>query len=438
MRRATFPDIWRGPHGRAVLPRSRVFGESGPSTRQRLAKLLTPESLFRLVLAFALATALWLYVNARNTPAASMPYGQPISISAENVPPGLTVSNVLPSVHLMIRPLAAGLTVPPSSFPAIVDLTGLGAGIHRHVPVQVGSDQAVPVVNYRPRYVVVDLQHVVSRPVPVTIHVLEAPPYGYALKSGSPSASPSTVKVTGPTSFVKQVTRAVVFVSLSAARSSLNSNFPVTLQNAQGNALPTSATVSPARVRVHAGIKQLASYKTLPILAPIRGQPAAGFGVTSIQVSPSGITAYGSPHVLNRLRYLRTAAVNVSGMRTGMRRFRVHLRVPKRVFSPTRHVGVTIVVGPVSGAASTRAAVVPIGLAKGDAVTLSPGAVLVTIVGPSPSLGALGSRVRAQVNVAGLGTGSYRLAIRLIHPSSVRIDSVRPAVVTVTIRPTKH
>ncbi len=436
MRRAGLLD-GRRRDAHISVPRTRAFGSRTISLGQRLSGVLSLESIFRLVLAFVLATALWLYVNSRNAPDASIGYPQPISVAAENVPANLTIRNTIPPVHVDIRPNQLGIQIPPSSFIASVNLQGFGAGVHRHVPVHLSWDPSVSVVGYTPRATVVVLAPIVSKDIPLQIHVLSAPAYGYALKDGSLFATPSIVRVSGPRQVVQQISKAVVFVSLGSARSHVNSSYAPSLENAQGHAISSRLLIDPARVRVHAVIEQLAAYKTLPILPSIHGDPAAGFGLSSIQVTPAGLTAYGSPKVLDRIRHLRTRVLGVAGLRAGVRTFRVRLKVPHGVFTPRRWVSVKVAVGPVNGAASFTTGVTVIGNTGHYEVTFSPGAVLVTIDGPAPALAAAVSRVRTTIDVAGLSSGTYSLPIRVSVPPQDRLDAVGTKFVRVTLRSAK-
>ncbi|HZT96132.1 MAG TPA: hypothetical protein VFB34_04770 [Chloroflexota bacterium] len=435
MRRAGIVDVWRGASQRATLPQSRVFGTPRSTLAQRLQGFLSIESVFRLILAFVLAIALWLYVNSRNAPDASVVYPQAIAVAPENIPSGLTIRNVIPSVTVSIRPSQLGVQIPPSAFVASIDLQGLGPGLHRSVPVHLSWDPTVSVVSYRPRSAAVVLEPVVSKDVPVQIRVLSAPAYGYALKPGSLYVTPSTVRISGPKPFVAQVAKAAVFVALGSDRTNIHSSFTPSLENAQGRAISGHVSVSPGIVHVHAVIQQLAAIKTLPILVSVRGEPAAGFGVTSIQVLPSGLTAYGPPRYLGALDSLDTRPVFVGGMRGGWKRIRVRLRVPRHVYVPRRRVTVTVHVGPVSGAASFTAAVRPVGNSTGYNVTLSPGSVLVTIDGPSPGLGSAATHVVATVNVVGLSPGTYKLPLTVSVPRGDRLDSVSVHSVQVTLHP---
>jgi YbbR domain-containing protein len=433
MRRMVIGDIWRAGADRVAVPRNRTFGTTRESLGHRLAGVLSPESLFRLVLAFFLATALWLYVTSRNAPEAAFPYSNPISISPENVGPNLTLTTVLPTVHVTIRPSVGGLSPPLSSFVAAVDLSGLHAGRYVRVPVRLQWNPNVPVVSWGPHNVALVLERVVNKDIPVRIRQLGTLPYGYSVTARGVFASPTAVRVSGASSFVKQVGEAVVPVSLSDARSSINADYAPVLKTAQGAPLTTRVAVSPPQVRVHAAIQQLASFQTLPILASIRGEPAAGFGVTSIQVNPPGLTAYGAPRSLSILQNLRTSTVRLGGLRAGRKTFTARLVHPRGVYFRTRTVRVTVTLGPVSGDAVTRVAVRPVGVPAGDTAVSKPSAVLVTITGPAPFLPSAGRRLSAVANVAGLGTGTFTVTPVIRGPRNVQVDVVVPTRVSVTV-----
>jgi len=433
MRFTGFQEMWKSGADRTTLPRPRTFGTARVSPIQRFAGVLSPESLFRLGLAFVLATALWLYVNSRNAPDASFTLQQPIQVSALHIGSKLTIRSAIPPIHVHLRPSALGTTILPSEFAASVDLAGLGTGVHR-VPVRLSSDPTVPVVSYSPRTVVVALQRVVRVAVPVQLHIAGAPPYGVALATKGLVAYPSTVTVTGTRDFVQQVATAAVFVDLSSRRGTFSARYPVTLQNGQGNAVKVPVTATPGTVKVTAVLQQLASFKLLPIVPSIDGEPAPGFGVISIQTKPPGLTAYGSPKALNSIQNLSTDPIRVNGYRAGKKTAWVHLHVPGGIYVGRNHVRVTITVGPVVGAASTGIAVHHVHLAAGLSATITPATVLVTIVGQSPVLAQEIGKVRALVDLRGLHAGTYQLRPRVRGAQHITVDSVTPPRVTVSIR----
>jgi YbbR domain-containing protein len=401
---------------------------------QRFAGVLSPESLFRLGLAFVLATALWLYVNSRNAPDASFTLPQSIPVSAVNVGSNLTILNNIGSVHVHLRSSALGSQITPSNFAASADVSGLSNGVHK-VPVRLTPvDPTIPVVGFTPRSVLVVLGRVVKVQVPVQLHISGAPPYGYALADKGLTAHPSFITVSGSKAFVQQVATAAVFVDLSSKRGTFSASYPITLQNGQGARVKTSVTTSRSSVVVHVKMQQLASFKLLPILPTIDGEPAPGFGVTSIQTEPPGLTAYGSPKTLDSIQNFRTDPIRVNGYRAGKRTVRVNLRLPRGVYAGRNHVRVTITVGPVIGAASTRIAVHHVHLSSGLSATISPPTVLVTIVGPSPVLAQEAEKVRARVDLGGLRPGTYQLRPQVTGTQHLSVDLVTPSRVRVSIR----
>jgi YbbR domain-containing protein len=433
MRFTGFQEMWKGGPERTTLARPRAFGTSRVTVGQRFAGVLSPESLFRLGLAFVLATALWLYVNSRNAPDASFTLQQPIQVSALNIGNKLTIRSMIPPIQVQLRSSALGSTILPSEFAASVDLAGLGTGVHR-VPVHLSSDPTVPVVGYSPRSVVVALRRVVRETVPVQLHIAAAPPYGVALATKGLVAYPSTVTVTGAKDFVQQVTTAAVFVDLSSRRGTFSARYPVTLENGQGNPVKAPVTATPGTVKVRVVLQKLASFKLLPIVPTIAGEPAPGFGVISIQTNPPGLTAYGSPRALGSIQNLSTDPIRVNGYRAGKKTLWAHLRVPSGVYAGRNHVHVTVTVGPVVGAASTAIPVHHIHLAAGLSATITPATVLVTMVGPSPVLGQEIGKVRALVDLGGLRPGAYHLRPRVLGTQHISVDSVTPPRVTVSIR----
>ena len=433
MRWAGFQEVWRSGAERASLPQSRAFGSARLTIAQRFAGVLSPESLFRLVLAFLLATALWLYVNSRNAPDVTFTLQQPIPIAAVHVGKNLTVLNHLGGVHVSVRSSAIGTQITPSTFAASVNVSGLGAGSHR-LPVHLSAaDPTIPVASFTPRAIKVVISRAVENTVPVQLHVAGAPPYGYALVHNGLVAHPSFITVSGSKAFVEQVATAAVFVDLSSKRRSFTARYPIVLENGQGSRVKSPLRASQSSVRVSAILQQLASFKLVPILPTIQGEPAPGFGIVSIQTAPPGLTLYGSPKALHSINNLRTSPISVDGHRAGRRTQWVNLSVPRGVYAGRDHVKVTVTVGPVVGAASTRIAVHYVHLAPGLSATVSPSTVLVTIVGQSPALARETGKIRAVVDLSGLRAGTYQLLPQVYGTQHIRVDSVSPSRVAVSI-----
>lgn len=420
--------------GSLIAPRPRDYGRR-PTLRQRFAGVLTADSLLRLLLALVLAMALWLYVNSHDASNVVFTYPQAIPVTAENVPPGLTVSNVILPIHIQLPLGAQGLpAIGPSSVLATVDLGSYGPGLHTRVPVTLTHDPSVSIVGYSPHLVTVNLERLVSRRVRVSPSISSHPPFGFALQPGSMHLDPQFVRIQGPRGLVQEVARATVSVPLDQARTSVNAVYAPVLETSQGGTVNGRITVAPATVRVRAGIRQLFSYKALPVIPEPHGEPAVGYAVDAIQVSPSLVTVYGPPRILSALSNISTQPVWIHGQAAGTRSVHVRLRIPLDVVVPgTRQVLVTLGVAPVVGTASTSVSVVPSSIAAGGRATISPQSVRVTVMGPAPRLTSIGAALQASVSLANLTPGTYVLKPRIQFPVGVHVVSVTPQTVTVVL-----
>ena len=422
----------RKSDGKATFPRSRTFGTAAVTARQQFAWIWSRESLLRLGLSLVLATALWLYVTGKSDPLQAWDYPFPLTVTAQNVRDGLTITNNLSVVQVRVQADRNTTPVTQSSFHTFIDLSGYAKGLH-YVKVNVLTDPGITVLQVVPSTVLVELAPVKAAEVPVHVRIYSKPPSGYSAQPAQ--VTPGTVSVTGPATTVSQVTQAIVYVSLSGATSSVTGSYQVALQDSHNNTVASRLlSAQPGQVRVTVPVAPLSSYKTLPVIASIRGQPRAGFGVAGVTVSPSNITAYGSPVRLSSISSVLTAPVSVSrrGAGTFTRRVRIHL--PSGIHGSISQVTVSTAIQPVSGSSSIEVGVVPQNVLPGLRLSTSPATVLVTVVGPSTALRNAGRQMRAVIDLTGQGAGVYQLAPRVSVPKGLGVESVYPATVTVVLR----
>lgn len=412
------------------LPRTRAFGTAAVSARQQFSWIWSRESLLRLALSTVLALALWLYVTTKLDPTIAQDLPQQISVSTADVPTNLIVTNNLRTVHIRYRLDNANVPVSASSFRAFIDLTGLKPG-RASVPVQVVPDAGITVLRTTPSRIPVILEVVRQKHVPVRFHILKQPPYGYT--SPFVHVQPSTVTVSGAASVVAQVTQASVYIDLSQSRSSTSGNYKLSPENSQGETVTGKLTLDPSQVRVDVPINPLSSYKSLPVLVSLKGQPQPGVGVAGITVNPPEITASGSPSALARLSKVTTAPISLTHRGAGTVSTSVPFSLPKGVSSHAGRVQVQVQLSTVSSSSSIEIGVSPVHLAPGLVVRTSPAKVLVTVVGSSSALQTAARNMQAVVDLAGYGPGTYFLAPSIVvapgleqegkvYPETVRVD----------------
>ena len=421
----------RSRNGPATISRLRAYAPA-EEARDRFATLWSRESILRLLLSLVLAIALWLYVTDRQNPVI-FTFSQPLTISPSNLRLSLTVANNLPSVHATIRILNRGQHVSTANFHTFVNLDGLGPGLYHDVPVRVLADPGIQVISVQPSHVAVLIEHRLTKQVPVRYHILNHPGRGYS--AGNISVNPSTLSVSGPRSLVSVVAQAVVYVDLSQARSSLGGSYPVTLKNSQGATIMdvSRLNIAPQQILVHVAIQSVASYKTLPVLATLHGHPPSGLGVVSVEVQPSNITATGAPQALGAIATAKTAPISLSRGRGRVFTIYEPIQLPNGVTSHTKKVKVTVTVAPISAGSSIEIAVAPSNVGQGLVVHARPSSVLVTVVGSSHAVENAAKTVRATINLAGKGPGTYSLS-PIVHAPGLRLEAVNPTKVTVVIK----
>lgn len=422
----------RGQTSRTAIPRMRTYGGAA-SAAGKFSWLLTREALLRLILSLVLAIALWTYVSAKQDPTIAWDYPQALPVSTQGLGAGLTVANNLGVVHLRIRIDNRNTPVSTSSFHPYVNVTGLGAGLHSNVPIQVAPDPGISVVAVTPNHVSVAIETLETRHVAVRWRMLSPPPPGYS--AGHVIIDPSTITVSGPHSTVNQIADATVYLNLSQARYSIDGFYNPAPETSQGDTVAgaTRITLNPPQVHVTVPVQAINGYKSLPILPVVEGQPRAGFGVADIATQPSEITAYGSPRTLNRVETVKTLPISVAGRHAGSLVRRVRIVVPAGVSTRTRWVTVTIRFGPMSASSSIQVGVTPQNLAPGLAVRTRPGSVLVTVLGPASALHRAAGQMNAALDLSGYGAGTYQLAPVVTAPKGIKIEGVYPATVSVSV-----
>jgi YbbR domain-containing protein len=403
----------------------RAFGTARTNMGVRLGGMVSPESLVRLVLAFVLSTALWLFVTNQQAQG-SFPYPHALGISSAEIGPGLDVANQLGNAHISVASTGDLFGV----YEAQVNLTGKGPG-HYRLPVKIVPQGST--TSWTPRQVTVDIERAITRVVSVRVVVAGPPPFGFSVRPGSIRSYPRTVTVSGPQSLVAPVSSAAVSLSLSQATSSVDTDVAPTLVDEVGRRLSSRLIVNPGLVRVHAGIIQLLSYKTLPVIATIRGTPATGTTVTRIRVSPAFLTSYGPHSALRQLVVLRTKPISVAGLSAGSHRMTVSLHRIAGAGVDSGHVRVTITVSPIQVASTTRVGVTIGGVSSGLTASLSVPTVRITFMAPENKILAVSPHLKATVRADGLSAGIHAVSIHVQAPAGVRIETVYPPSASLTL-----
>jgi YbbR domain-containing protein len=258
-------------------------------------------------------------------------------------------------------------------------------------------------------------------------------PIGYELGGAEPQSE--EVVVAGPQSLVELVREAVADVNITGLTVDVDPNVPLVARGANGGEI-RGVSITPASVRVNVQILQRTLFRTLPLTVRVAGEPAAGYRVSNVIVSPATVEVQGSIQSLQQLDALPLPPVDVTGRSSG---FSVTLRIPlPDGVSATSDLPATVTVAVVPTTGTVRLTVAPevANLAEGLTATVDTPALAVVVQGPVPALDALSvGDVRVYIDMLDRTAGTFDEVPRIEIPEGLTVLSVTPQTVSVTLSP---
>jgi YbbR domain-containing protein len=383
------------------------------------------------LLSVVLGFAIWLAVTDVENPTRVATFPAAIVVEAVNVDRTLAVANTLQRVEVTLSgPDDRWQRLTSENLRAYVDLSGHD-GREQIVPVQVDvrGIAGVRVAQISPPTLLVLLEPLTTKRVPVVPVLRGAVPLGYEVTQSTPSQP--DVFVSGPSSLVALVQDAAAEVTVTGLTVELVETAQLVARG-EGGAPVRGVRLEPGAARVRVQIVQSTLRRQVPLQPTYAGEPAAGYRVASVVALPSAVTLDGAIDALQGLDSLVLPAIDVSGAREPIVRT-VRVAPPRGVASPeVVEATVTVDIQPVVGTARFA---VPVTLQGGPAnARLSDAAVLVSVSGPVPVLNTLAATdIRARVEMTAIAPGTYQLQVRVDVPANTRVVSVQPETVSVTI-----
>jgi YbbR domain-containing protein len=381
----------------------------------------------------ALALATLLYAGLVVSSSAKLFEGS-VPIEATGVTPEVTIMSDLGAVRQIryLAPEDLGLRLDSASFRATVDLAEVDPADGRQsVAVRVVAiDPRIQVLDYEPRRIVVELDAVVSRVVPVRVIIGPIPS---GLDLGLPVVEAAEVTVTGPASVVNRVAEAQARISVDASGIDINRMVDLLPVDSAGEPL-SPVDVEPTSTRVRLAIFTDRQTKTLPIRPVVAGSPAAGFEVASVIVDPLIVAVEGDVDDLVPLEVADTAPVTITGATSDVVTTTT-LELPDGVqVLGSLTVTVTVTLRPVTATRTFEAGLLLVGARADRDYTLSTYRVLVTIGGSVADLDRLsGAELAVTLDVSGLDDGTHEVSVGANLITGLTLVGASPDPVTVTI-----
>jgi YbbR domain-containing protein len=346
----------------------------------------------------------------------------------------LTEPNPVPEVGSIRYIAAPDVPISRSTFRATADLAKakISESESSWVRVQlVATDQRVTIIDYQPQQILVRLDPIVHKQVTVYVNTGAVPS---GLQPGTPVLSASTVDVSGAASTVRKVAYVEASVRIDASGLDVDENEDLVARDAS-DAVVEGVTIDPRTIHVQMQVGSQMRTESVPVNAVVVHSPAAGYYITSIDVTPPVVAVRGQADSLALLKgKASTKPIDISGATSDVS-VQVSLDLPSGVTSDT--TGPIAVVVHLQAQSSTRSltvGVVPVGARSDRVYTLSTPSVVVTVGGATAALNALDtSALVANVDVGSLGVGTHTVQVTINLPAGIKVVEISPSTITVTI-----
>lgn len=314
-------------------------GAPGASGRAWLKLTILFGNLRIKLLAIGFAIALWSVVAYTENPTQSHLYK--VTLDHPVLPTGLVIVGDLPLVPATVIGTADNLRgFDPRTLHASGNFSKVAVGVNR-VPIHVDNPNPNVQVD-APSVLSVTVDQLASTTQTVVIERVHSLPPGFHELTSSTTVTPATVRLDGPKSQLAGA-QAFVQVELDQQQSPFDQPYTVLVRDASKKTLPRSIVVTPSTVSVKMTIQADAVTETKPVGWTLTGQPAPGYRVTNVTLSPLQVNATGLLNTLSGINLLPTDAVDVSNL-TGDVVKTVTIRPPGGVTVSQQTVQVHVVI----------------------------------------------------------------------------------------------
>ncbi|CAA9561472.1 MAG: hypothetical protein AVDCRST_MAG49-2457 [uncultured Thermomicrobiales bacterium] len=393
----------------------------------------TPGTVFRLLVSFGVALLLWGWVTRIEDPDETRRFGN-IPVQIADLP-----EDLVPLTRP--EPVQVSLTGPSSSVEGVSanDIT-VAANTEDvqepgeyTLPLRVSTSADVRSRRVDPGEVTVRIDRLVSRQMPIDF----AEPELDRGQQRIGALVPETLEVTvsGPESLVNSVATVEVRIAVGDATDDFSRSFQAVPLDANGRVV-NNVQVSPTAVNVTVPIDTRG--KEVPVFLNVTGAPAEGFELGQQTVTPATVFLIGPQPVLDTIFSVETNPIDVTGAtETVTQSIQLATLPPGVSVLPPDDVGVQAVIEVQQRTFAQplpNQAITVVGLGAGLVASVLPETATIAVEASQEAINALGAgAIQVQVDVTGLGPGTYNLEPRVLLPSGIRWTAVDPPTIEVRI-----
>lgn len=394
------------------------------------------EHLGTILLSIIMGAIVWLIAIDQENPLITQQYPEQLTIQVRGLAPQLQLAqNLNPATMSIVleAPKRTWATLKASDIQAHLDLIGLRKGVY-NLPINVDvANPEVSVQSRHPEELHIQLDEVISKTVPVRVQIMDSAAFGYDWQT--PTSNPLLVTVQGPSSQVERVVAADVPVYLRGAKSQVERFDKISPVDSVGQIIDL-LKMNPDVVEVVVPVERWPDRKEVAVRVDLVGSPASGYRLDAIKVEPDTVVLRGSSDALDKVPgFVKTQQLTLQNATTDLRA-KLKLLLPSRVTAfegDTIDVLVTVV--PLEGGDKITLKPVLRGLTDGLEAKAALDTVDVILSGPQNQLKSLSSDdVFVILDLSGLLPGTYQLTPDVRVPSGLKLNSVLPATIEVTIK----
>ncbi|MGE5590964.1 MAG: YbbR-like domain-containing protein [Bacillota bacterium] len=394
------------------------------------------------IVALLLAVSLWLYVSTDQSQQSRKTFDA-VRPAVTSLPASMTLLDpeTLPPVRVTVEgsALAVG-KVRSTDIHATLSLKDAKPGL---VPaaVDVTVPDGVRLVDVYPQFISVQVEPRKTARVPVQIKQVGDLGTDYQVLGLTPADT--SVVVEGPASRVDQVNSVFGPVSLSGVTPerqdpgdfSLDRTANLGALDSKGQQVP-GVTITPSALPVTVAVRRLPPGIDVPVEARVTGQPAPGYRVGEITVTPKTVKVRAtSPDALSAIGSAFTQPVDIKGASADVSR-EIGLQLPAgaEIIQPQT---VIVTVRIEADMLTKTYEAVPISvrnMANGLKATAAPTSVTLKLEGPRQVMTELQlADVAVYASAQGLDAGDYQLSLQVAAPQGVRVVDMSPRIASVTL-----
>lgn len=269
------------------------------------------------------ACALWVYVMNEQNPQVENTYTVPVE--TRNLDRSLVATNVPSTVKVKVRMARSDMIYMRSdNIKAYVDLSGMTDGDYPNTPILVSVPGDESVVSVSPKTFDLNIDTYAVKTLPANVQIFGTPETNFSVESNK--ATPDTITIAGSSTMVAKADRAVVSVNIAGKEKSFAEFDSVNILDADGNTV-TGLDIMPSQVKVTVKMKEETKLGNLPIKIETKGEPAKGYKVGKITVTPTVATLTAPISFFAANRTLDLDPIDVTGASSDIHQV-VNVNVP--------------------------------------------------------------------------------------------------------------